>query len=68
MLQISYSQFKNCCACKKSLRYYKNISRVGESTLNRTRVFFNNNHIQLNDLICGNCRSKSYQNKKSSHA
>ena len=64
MLDIPYAQFKKCCACEQTLRNKKNIHGIGESTIERTRIFFNNNQIQVNDLICGNCRTKAYQNKK----
>jgi hypothetical protein len=64
MLDIPYAQFKKCCACEQTLRNKKYIHSIGESTIERTRIFFNNNQIQINDLICGNCRTKAYQNKK----
>ena len=64
MLDISYAQFKKCCACEPTFRNKKYIHSIGESTIERTRLFFNNNQIQVNDLICGNCRTKAYQNKK----
>jgi predicted nucleic acid-binding Zn ribbon protein len=64
MLDIPYAQFKKCCACEPTFRNKKYIHSIGESTIKRTRIIFNNNQIQVNDLICGNCRTKAYQNKK----
>jgi hypothetical protein len=64
MLDIPYAQFKKCCACEQSFCNKKYIHSIGESTFERIGLFFNNNQIQVNDLICGNCRSKAYQNKK----
>jgi hypothetical protein len=57
---------EKCCACQKALRNKKsskNIRRIGQLSIERIRTFFNSPSIQVNDLICRKCLSKSVSGK-----
>ena len=59
MSKINYDINQKCCGCRVALRnknYSRNVSRIGNATLEKTRVFFNNNEINVNDYICNKCR------------
>ena len=55
-----------CCGCQRTFRketLKRNACHVGERTLARTRLYFINNTIEINDLICGSCRQNVNKNK-----
>ena len=59
---ISNMRYQKFCACKRALRnknLIKNATRIGTLTHDRTRKCFNNQEIQINDFICGRCRTKA---------
>ena len=71
MKNIMYKAFQKCCGCKESLRNKycnRNIRRVTLDNLEKTRIFFKNDTITINDYICNRCRknvSKNNNNIKS---
>lgn len=58
MVTFSYAVYQKCCGCKKGLRNVRNVTRIGEKTIEKTRAFFKNELIQISAFICGNCRTK----------
>ena len=63
---ISYINTRKCCGCNETFRYKackNNIYKIGEKTIQKTRDFFENPEIKLNDLICNVCRKKVLNNK-----
>ena len=64
MSNIPKLRYQKCCCCKTALRnksFCKNITLVSAKTIEKTRVFFNNHSIQINDLICNKCRKNVKQ-------
>ena len=58
MVKSPYKSQAKCCSCKKVLKNHQNISRIGEKTISKVRVFANNDYIQISDFICCSCRKK----------
>ncbi len=64
MTHLKYQVFQKCCACNTRLEAKKNISRVGEITLEKIRRFFQNNLINKGDPICNVCRTRMNKNRE----
>ena len=63
MVKITYASAHKCCVCKKGLKNIRNISRVGEKTIEKVREISENSLIRINDYICGRCRQNILRNK-----
>ena len=66
MVKLKYVVFQKCCVCKESLRNKnknKNVTRIGTKSIDRIKLFFNNQNIKINDYICSSCRNRYSKNK-----
>ena len=58
MVILSYAVYQKCCICNTGIGNTRNVTRIGEKTIEKTRCFYKNKIINLNDFICGKCRIK----------
>jgi hypothetical protein len=64
MAYISYQCKKYCKTCNKRLNTCRYKYRIGDKIINRVRLHFSNESIQIGDVICGICRNKVMKPKK----
>ena len=64
---ISYVACESCCGCRENLRNKNlslHVSKICEANIEKARIFFENNSINLGDYICNRCRSMVRTNNK----